>query len=806
MAALVCGLSLSVTSCKDDNKDDNESNGGNTDQELVQDATDTDEAMAAYSWLTNMASVEEFTDDWASKTYEPTIGVESQNQANTRIVVVANMDYAKMNFASISGMSISALSATQSQTIDGVGTITWTPSAEGASNLATVDVNTKLIPHLTKIVYCTAEQVGDNGSSFDGTAYYRFGDVIEDRDGYYWVCVKPAFGTGKSAQKQGYWINIINRDPVNGKSTLTGKVPPIPTKNIKSKWNKDKAYNYNTILLPTALNSTKDQVHNLSNLVWALLDPQAYQEAVGADNIGLGSYEYKYNGKMFCDRVAQKWKELGIWEKLFNRSYDQMKQMKKLNFFYEGYRWHLGMGNVGKVTLQTTDQFSTTYLSTLDEDQNHRVELGEKGAGFDIGRYCSDPEQDASCASSGKAGYAPARQFTATEGYWVVRQKTSKELAGTFSTPDVYNNITNTSDTYNYNQSYGKAPGSFFTVEEEDSYKNRCFYSIGDVVKDKNNGKWFCVQASPYNTDYGSEENNYAYFVSYSRKAVGEKMKNIPASKELAAQMLFALQSWFNFGTGKINDPEAVFSRIVENVKKNTGVNWYDLFLERDTVCQTTLGKRTAHCDFGSTVYRDADGKICVLRLIYDDTRENPSGGGRNFEWNFWDSYTSDPQQTMMYADLADTVKIKKYTADKWVNLPWYNPKTQEQYLDERMAKHYVPNKHVINFDDCIYDKAIHGLYEYLNLIAITNAYYEPLIAFTVKRVKDTGYSSTAFEDGTAYTHVSLARDYLSDFAELVEDQFYQYGLSRLFTYYAYQNGGINLNGKPYDFKINNKP
>ena len=105
--------------------------------------------------------------------------MESKNESNTRVVVVADIDHARMNFA---------------------------------SNLATVDVNTKLIPHLSKIVYCTVDQVGDNfGSAYAGTAYYRFGDVVEDSEGYYWVCVKPAFGTGRAPQQQGYWMNILRR-------------------------------------------------------------------------------------------------------------------------------------------------------------------------------------------------------------------------------------------------------------------------------------------------------------------------------------------------------------------------------------------------------------------------------------------------------------------------------------------------------------------------------------------------------------------------------------------------------------------
>ena len=71
LAALLCSLSLTVTSCKDDDDD----NGGNGNTELEVAPADTEEAKAAYNWLANMTNVEEFTDDWASKTYEPTIGV-----------------------------------------------------------------------------------------------------------------------------------------------------------------------------------------------------------------------------------------------------------------------------------------------------------------------------------------------------------------------------------------------------------------------------------------------------------------------------------------------------------------------------------------------------------------------------------------------------------------------------------------------------------------------------------------------------------------------------------------------------------
>ena len=49
MAALVCGLSLSVTSCKDDDND-NGNGGGSTDTEVMN-ADETPEQLTAWRWL-----------------------------------------------------------------------------------------------------------------------------------------------------------------------------------------------------------------------------------------------------------------------------------------------------------------------------------------------------------------------------------------------------------------------------------------------------------------------------------------------------------------------------------------------------------------------------------------------------------------------------------------------------------------------------------------------------------------------------------------------------------------------------------
>ena len=489
MALLIGGISMAVTSCKDDDKDNNGGNGDDT--EVVLGPTETEQAQDAYTWLNMLTDIGEFTDDWASKTYEPTIGIPSPTQPTARIVVVADLDLAKDHFSGLANIEFNKLSTSQTVTIEGVGSMTWTPSAEGADNLAVVDVNTKLIPHLSRIIYCTSEQVGDNGS-FKGTAYYRFGDVVEDNQGFYWVCVRPQFGTGTGAQNSYcWWICIFNRDPVNGKSS-EGKVPEIPYNNIQRDW--DNKYNGNTILLPWKLNSENDDVHYLSNLIWALLDPEAYHKTVGKGDeaIGLGGYEYQYHGVKFLKRVNEQWKQNHIWEKLFNRTYEQMKQFKKLNFFYKGYYWWAGStSSTAYCPLYTSQKYEKTSNSTLGKDKdNGEFEMKEPGAGFDIRRYCSDPQQNTKCSTSGRKGYAPAVQFSSDQGYWVIRRKYSKDLAG--SNTGQYNNLTNMIDIYRYNLAYNHGVGNNFPVETENDIASEVApedIAVGNILGQ--NGKFY---------------------------------------------------------------------------------------------------------------------------------------------------------------------------------------------------------------------------------------------------------------------------------------------------------------------------
>ena len=460
MGALLCGLSLSVTSCKDDDDDKNTSEQRNEDASPL----DTEEAQTAWRWLCAMTDAESLTADWAKKTYEPTIGVPSENNANTRIVVVNDLDEAKTKFGSLADVTTSQLGSELTVNQSGVGKLTWTPSPAGAQNLAEVAVDTKLIPRLQKIVYCTEDQVGVNGlfsNNITGAAYYRFGDVIE-RDGYYWVCVRPCHEV--SDKGKSHWINIFN-------TGITGK--KIPDQYIYKYYNKK--YNNNTIMLPTQLKYNREHLHNLGNLIWALLKPGAYHSTVGEDpkkSKGLGQFPYQYHNETFLKNVANYWKitiveNRDLWNVLFNTSYEELQGLADKNaslcFYYKGYSWVFGSS--GTLWCYKQSKYEPTEKGSESGD---KISWPMKEKGFDIRAYAFDPDADLSVGHpvvDDKDNY-----------YWVVRYATGEELAkaagvGTF-TPT--SGIPGYKEIYRYYKEKDVMPGTIWEEAQraDQEYEN----------------------------------------------------------------------------------------------------------------------------------------------------------------------------------------------------------------------------------------------------------------------------------------------------------------------------------------------
>ena len=440
MAALVCCLSLSVTSCKDDDKND-----GGTDSDLVEDGMSEEDAQA-WSWVSVLTDETTQAAGWQNKSYDVTIGQKSDNDESARLIIVSDLEDAKASFASIGGCAPEELNATKTVSAGTYGSMTWNISEKGAPNIATVEVKSPLLK-MTKLIYCTEEQSPDNAANITGNCYYRLGDVVEDKDGFYWVCVQPSF-LGKK-NNDSYWVNIFNAT-FYGKGAKTGKLPGIPQSNIYSKYNEVKKYNNNTIMLPTGLKEDRQRNYNLSNLIWALLNPDAYLNKVKNSDTGLASLPTKYHGKNYLKLVEKFWEEKKIYEKLFGAQRYTMERLKYLNFFYNGYHWK--QGTTAGVWIYKSNGYQVKYTGCLKDD-DILFEVSKAGYGFDVRRYAGDSNQDKNCASTGKSGMAPAKQIDYDEGYgyWVIRVATGKQLDKNYDPYKAMGN--NVSTFYSFNTS-----------------------------------------------------------------------------------------------------------------------------------------------------------------------------------------------------------------------------------------------------------------------------------------------------------------------------------------------------------------
>ena len=464
MAALACGLSMGFVACSDD--DDNKNGGIDTE---VMNEDQTDEAIKAWAWVSVLTDETDQQDGWQDKSYTVTIGEPSSNHNNARLIYVSDLQDAQQRFAAFAGCKPEELTGAKIITAGEFGKMEWTPSAANAANLAVVKVESKLFKQLDQIIFCTEEQAPDNAADITGNCYYRLGDVIEDKDGYYWVCVQPSF-LGKK-NKDSYWVNIFNANPQTGEGQNTKKTPGIPEKNIYSKY--DRKYNNNTIKLPTCLKMDRKQNYNLSNLVWAMKDTTEFKYFNSVeDGVGIAGLPKEYHSLNYIKLVDEGWRVRGIYEKLFNCTKDDLKKMTCLSFFYYGYHWKIG--STAGVWVYRGAGYNAYYTGSLDDDDT-LFEMKDSGYGFDIRRYAGDPNADKDCATANvyDPKCAPDKQFlstangnTSNEGYWVIRVATGKQLDKNY---DPYKILTGVYDIYRFNDEFKFLAGNDASIPKDEA-------------------------------------------------------------------------------------------------------------------------------------------------------------------------------------------------------------------------------------------------------------------------------------------------------------------------------------------------
>lgn len=184
-------LACFVASCSKEKNTTEDS--GFTTAELAE-MEEVDRYAVASSVIGALALIDELPDQWENMTFEAEVGVVL-DEANTdvRNLVASDVDFARQYFESIvpdEGHNGDIWS------YDGVGTLTFRAVNESDCH-AVIDVNLIHMPGLKEIRFVPEELVGEN--SYSGEGFYHVGDVVKDKKGIYWLCVRPSGGPGNKS-------------------------------------------------------------------------------------------------------------------------------------------------------------------------------------------------------------------------------------------------------------------------------------------------------------------------------------------------------------------------------------------------------------------------------------------------------------------------------------------------------------------------------------------------------------------------------------------------------------------------------
>ena len=261
-AAIGVVIGFGMASCADNI----DNSTGPSDNPQEQQAADAQQEKALKFWnvVSQLVDVDDYTADYENKTFEPTYGVLLGTATDTRYVYTNTAAAAAERFADlVERDDIDENTQSYTYSDPDVGTLIYKKGT--GRTLATVDVDIKQIPSLKKIVYMSGAYA--NGY-FKGRAYYRFGDVVSRQvQGYdgepvdeYWICVRPSFGPENKGESHWVCLNVL------------------PKKNV---WHYHSNTNNNNYYLPKGLDTNKEQMQNLAEMLYAIYNSEKWWDNVG---------------------------------------------------------------------------------------------------------------------------------------------------------------------------------------------------------------------------------------------------------------------------------------------------------------------------------------------------------------------------------------------------------------------------------------------------------------------------------------------------------------------------------------------
>ena len=812
MAVLTVGLSLSVTSCKDDDKND----GGGSSQTAEEQAAEHAETFWAVA--ANLVSPFDVTTEYENKTFEPTIGSPLNGNSTIRVVSTGDMSAAAKRFADLTGAPVDENTTTYTYEDDAVGTLVYTKTNDGTS-LAKVDVSIKQIPHLQQIVYKTPEQMGTNGT-FKGNSYYSFGDVIlrynKDDQPEYWVCVRPALGP--AGKEDTHWMTVSK----------------LPDDNIMLLEENRKV----VAAVPTQLGKNEEHMQNLAEMLFAMFNPEQWQENIeqhssysilGAKGLpifhDMKPERVQYFNKYFWTLLEKDWEKNELFQMIFGYSAEQMK----------GYvnsadgLFLLGKGYTGTAGLYQWQFKNGDGSKSNQHDMKYSV-VKKTGIALENAKLYYDNQYK-------NNHWVNEAFFGDPNPRFVIRIATGKQLAGQdpgprFSLATSSNKI---ADTFVFNKVHNvtispNIDPKVYTEQDvnggDEGYEHG-LYQPGDVLQDEMGDKWMCIFGAACDNVFGFRDRT-AWFVSFDRI----QHDNIVKEKdlmEMAHRFTFGVYQSMSDTNDSYGFRGADHRGQWQTAYDYAGIDMSKLWVHRDTTWTFTADGRTYNSVadknlMTNIVYVGDDGKLKLLRCIADNSQggsertaaKGPSGKAYDTpKMRFYKHYeTFDPSQMeplnddekalsmtmwlkpwaitndeMHFEDLSNQDKVVKYAAnDKWVTLPLHG--TTERQKPKTNANNSVYGRGQYEYDTKTKDFYTPGL---------TGIFKEPVLIMRLMKVTDNGGTTPNLtaQDGTKLTVVKLVENpYL-----------YNNNLVPMFNWMLrnnYQQSLIFLDNQPYqsDYKF----
>ena len=797
-AATVVVVGLGMGSCVD-NVDN-----GTKPNEKEQQEQEAKQKKAEKFWnvVSHLVDVDDYTDDYEGKTFEPTYGVIQGNDSTTRYVYTNDAATAAARFADLveqKGIDENTLSYTYSD--PDVGTLVYTKGT--GRNLATVEVSIKQIPTLKKIVYVPGAYA--NGS-FRGRAYYRFGDVVKrnninyDHQEFteYWICVRPAFGM--EGKGDSHWVCLSE----------------LPEKNVKYYHSDTNGLDY---WLPTGLGSSEEHMQNLAEMLFAIYFPEEWEENVRDycnSETGLKMFhdfdpgKIEYHNQHFWKNVYNEWREKNILENAldYHLGEDAFRQMLKgdgLHLFYKGYSWWFWSS--WTCTLYEANYKDAGFGNLNKEKNMHRAILKE---------YPHDmQEKGIDCRKTGPVNWNNYKAYVyGDQPRWTIRHATGKELMQKGSKYDQQEPIDGVEEVYRYYEDV--VPTTNYRNQEPEKTEegvivgkanpNCGTYMLGDVLKDEYGNRWFCMNGSPAcESDPGSLD-SLATFVSFDFNDVdvtGNTIPGLPTAEEITELAYrWGVFSYYLLSSAGYKANHDLGS-IGQHILKYANVSLDKILTTVDSTLTFTAKGETYDSRSKAIIVNIAydDGskdRQAICRTIYDDTQ---SGSQRsNCVGLSGTTYYYPRVLAYMHYLTFDTEKMGKATDDvKGLGIPdWCRkwPLTDEKMYLQDVASQDMVNRYA-KYDKWatlplfVYDSAVPGPRRQARTQAErsakpsdyigrygkddtpkTNMFNESVCFFRVMKVKDVGgrKANLVSTDGRKLSIVHLQND---EFAYLNHKQCY---------------------------------